>query len=270
MGEPAAEQWDLSLLGFDMLWTLGGLGAFPLVLQLKSQGATFAERDEIMRSELPALQRTGAVRDGVVDGPLQAAMLALARPDTEVDLRGLSRDRVWRALGALQADRGVLVVKERDRIRLQSVPSEQLVPELVSTLGELRPGPPAQLNVDGAMLQAALQRAGGDETALVGELARVGVEHSSAQELANVLTANRGRAAIGTAHRMTGHRKRNPHVVVVLDGERGRYVSITTGLADGRQFVTIRPARSRDVIDAVQKLASPTSRSAPDSVLRRV
>lgn len=270
MAESTVAQWDLSLLGFDMLWTLGGLGEFPLVLQLASHGATFAERDEMMRAELPALQRDGAVRDGVVNHQLQAVLMTLARPETELDLRGLRRDRAWRVLGALQAERGALLVKEGDRIRLQSVSSEQLVPELVSTLGELRPGLPAQLNVDGAALEAALLRAGGNELALVGELAGVGVDHSSAQELAHVLIASRGRAAIGAAQRVKGHRKRDPRIVVVLDGDRGRYVSITTGLPDGRTFVTIGPARPRDVIDAVRKLATPGPRSAPDSVLRRV
>lgn len=270
MGELVTGQWDLSLLGFDMLWTLGGLGEFPLVLQLASQGATFAERDELMRAELPALQRTGAVRDGMVDQRLQAVLLTLARPNTEVDLRGLCRDRIWRVLGAVQGEQGALLSKERDRIRLQSLPGEHVVLGLVGTLGELRPGPPAQLNLGGATLETALQRADGNELALVGELAGAGVDHSSAQELANVLTANRGRAAIGTAQRVKGHRRRNPHVVVVLDGDRGRYVSITTGLPDGRTFVTIRPARDRDVVGAVQTLAISTPRSTSGSFLRRV
>lgn len=270
MGEAANGQWDLSLLGFDMLWTLGGLGEFPLVLQLTSQGATFAERDEMMRAEMPALQRVGAVRDGVVDRRLQQALLTLAHPDTEVDLRGVTHDRAWRVLGTLQADRGVLAVKERDRVRLQAVPGYQVVPELVRTLGETRPGPTAQLNVDAAKLEAALQRADRDERALDGELTALGVDHASARELANAFSSIRGRASIGAAQRVHGHRKRNQHVVVVLDGERGRYVSALAAVPDGRTFTTIRSARPRDVIDVVQTLLTPTPRSAPGSVLRRV
>lgn len=269
MGQPAAGRWEVSLLGFDVLWSHGGLGEFPLVLQLTSHGTTLAQRGEMMRAELAALQRAGAVRDGSVHPQLREVLLTLAHPDTEVDLRGRAPGREWRVMGATRAGQGVLAVRERGQIRLTAVPAHQVVSDLVGTLGEVPPGPSAQLNVDAAVLGAALQRARGDEPALGRELAALGVEPASVVVLAGQFSTIRARATIGAAQRVQGQRRRNTHVVGVLDCGRGRYVSSLSRGAGGRTFTTIRPARPGDVIAVVHALVASAPRSAPTTLLRK-
>lgn len=269
MGQPAAGRWEVSLLGFDMLWTRGGLGDFPVVLQLTSHGTTIAERAEMMRAELAALQRAGAVHDGSVDPQLREVMLTLAHPDIEVDLRGRAPDRDWRVMGAARAERGVLVVRERGRIRLTAGPCSSAGARPGEHPGGGPAGPSAQLNVDAAALGAALQRAGGDEPALGRELAALGVEPHSVRVLAREFTTIRVRATIGSARRVQAQRRRTPQVVGVLDCGRGRYVSSVSSGVGGRAFTTIRPAGPGDVITVVHALMASAPRSEPGTLLRK-
>lgn len=267
MTGPRLGSWTVSEPGFDLLWTRGGLGSFPLVLQLTSHGATFAERDRMLEAEVPRLEQAGAVSRGQVHPQLQQVLSVLAHPDTEVDLRGKAIGRTWRVLAATQGTRGAIAVTESGGIRLAAVDAHDLVARVVETAGTTTPGTRAQLSVATEDLDGVLARGRGDARLLADPLQSLGASHEHAQVLAEALTTVRAQSSIGVAHHERGHRVRGPHIAVVLDTQPGWYLVTQSAARDGRTFTTLREAGTPDIVRAVQEML-PREPSSSDSFLR--
>lgn len=264
----APTTWELSTVGFDLLWTRCGFEEFPLVLQLVSHGRTFPERDQLLLAERPALQRVDAMRGATVHPDLVTALGICARPDSEVDLRGRAGRRRWRVLGAADAHRGVVLVREADRVRVSLLDPRELTARVVATLPEARSGRAAQLNAPTAALTEVMSRGGGARDVAAG-LQALRCTARDAPVLAEALTTVTGSADLGVAWRVRGRRVRHPEVVTVLDTSLGRYVCRIEERSGAQRYTTVLPATPGSVVRAVHGL-HPERAPADGSFLRSV
>lgn len=248
-----AGTWELSPLGFDLLWTRCGLDGFPVVLQLASHGRTRAERDQLFVAERSALHASGAVRGSTVHPQLEAALRTVARPVETVDLCGRSGRRRWRVLAAADRERGVVVVREEQRVVLSTVAADHLAAQVVATLPDVLPGAPAQLNAPSERLTSVLAAVRHPCDAVPG-LRELGCVSRDAQVLAEAFTSVVGTATVGVARGHGTERQRHRRVVTVLDTGRGRYLSTESATRDGRAYTTVRAATAAEVLLAVDEL----------------
>ncbi len=81
------ESITLDAVAFDLLWERLALGAFPLVLQLRSHGDTFTERHALLDGARRRLQQDGLLDGTDVHPRLAHWLQVLAQPEDEVVVR---------------------------------------------------------------------------------------------------------------------------------------------------------------------------------------
>ncbi len=256
----------LTHLSFDHLWSILDLGAFPVVLQLRSHGLTMPEREQLFADDAGHLTRIGVLdREGEVHPQVTAMLRALARPDREVDARATSREGGLRLLCGTRDGRGALAVRTDETVTLTPVRAGAEASAVITALPAHRPAPTAQVSGRSDVVEAALAllhtRPDEAVTAFLALQTPLEQARSLVTSLRSVFAMVQLGSAVRDAH---GHRQRHPRVVAILDGEQGRLVTSQRPGLDRQPWTTVRSAGPRDVQQAVDAMLP----VRPEGVLR--
>ena len=251
----------------ELAWSALGHQDFPLVLELRSHGATMEEHAQLLDHARATLALRGLWRDGGPTVGLARSLAALATPDTELDVRGRGPGGRWRALVAGRGSTTVLAVQREGTLTLTPVSAGSMPAAVLSTLPDARPGT-GQLNAVSSELHRSVERAGNDPRQLVEALRSLGTPDADARALAAAFPTAHGSAQIGAAARIGGHRRRSSRVVALLDTDLGRYVVTERESPDRVRWTTYAPATPVRVHQLVAELHSRASTGAPGGLLR--
>lgn len=260
------ESITLDAVAFDLLWERLALGAFPLVLQLRSHGDTFTERHALLDGARRRLQQDGLLDGTDVHPRLAHWLQVLAQPEDEVDVRWRDGATELRATVVRQGDSTVRVVRRVEELTLTpvtpgSMPSAavDVLPDVpAATEGGQTSAPTAQLSA--AYTAAATSVQGGTAALLA-----LGVNRADAAALATALLSTDAVSQIGAATTLNGRRVRHPSVVAVLDTGHGRYVSSERAAPDHRLWSTVRPATKAQLVRAATELLADVRAEAASS-----
>ncbi|MFD8499916.1 ESX secretion-associated protein EspG [Amycolatopsis sp. NPDC059657] len=134
----------VSASAFDVLWADLGHGAPPGPLELRSVGATEAERAEIRRDVYDNLAERGLFDAGALDEALESRLAVLASADVYVEseaLADMTAESPFRAVAAARGRRAVLATQPDRTIGLSEIRESDLFSAIVDVLPELEPGP---------------------------------------------------------------------------------------------------------------------------------
>ncbi|WP_164860534.1 ESX secretion-associated protein EspG [Rhodococcus sp. X156] len=250
VGQPCS----LSTLELDLLWERLALGAFPLVLQLRPHGDTFAERHALLDGARAQLQDRGLVHGTHVEPRLEGWLHALARPDEELDVRWRDGEKEVRALVVRQDECTVRAVRRDDEVVLTPITPGSMVAAAVEVLPTVAAAATGQVSGPTDQLSAAYETSARSADAGVQAMLALGAAHADATAVAAALAKAVGVAQLGAACTTRGRRWRHPSVVAVLDTEVGRYTSTERAAPDHRMWSTIRPASPAHLVRATAAL----------------
>lgn len=249
------EGFETRLTGpeLELAWSALGHQDLPLVLELRSHGATVGENARLLELARGSLALRGLWHDGVPSSGLARSLAPLVAPDVEVDVRGRGPSGRWRALVATRNGATVLAVQRDGALALTSVSGGSMPAAALSTLPDALPGT-GQLNAISSELHQSVARAGNDSRRLFEALLALDTPEADARALAAAIPTAHGSAQIGAAARIDGHRRRAPRVVALLDTELGRYV-VTENLSQDRvRWTTYAPATPLRVHQSVAEM----------------
>jgi len=260
------ESITLDAVAFDLLWERLALGAFPLVLQLRSHGDTFTERHALLDGARRRLQQDGLLDGTDVHPRLAHWLQVLAQPEGEVDVRWRDGATELRATVVRQGDSTVRVVRRVEELTLTPVTPGSMPSAAVDVLPDVpaatergqTSAPTAQLS---AAYTAAATSVQGGTTALLA----LGANRADAAALATALLSTDAVSQIGAATTLNGRWVRHPSVVAVLDTGHGRYVSSERAAPDHRLWSTVRPATEAQLVRAVTELLADVRADAASS-----
>jgi len=135
------ESITLDAVAFDLLWERLALGAFPLVLQLRSHGDTFTERHALLDGARRRLQQDGLLDGTDVHPRLAHWLQVLAQPEDEVDVRWRDGATELRATVVRQGDSTVRVVRRVEELTLTPVTPGSMPSAAVDVLPMFPPPP---------------------------------------------------------------------------------------------------------------------------------
>lgn len=134
----------VSASAFDILWHDGGYPAVPPPLEVRSVGATEAERAEIRRAVHANLAERGLSGAGALDPALESRLATLATAEIYVEcvaLPELTAEMPLRAVAAAGSRRGVLAVQPSRTIGLSGIRDTEVYAAVADLLPPLGPGP---------------------------------------------------------------------------------------------------------------------------------
>jgi hypothetical protein len=215
----------LDAVEFDACWELLGLGDRPAALALPSPGRTHTERRALLAAVLDRL----AAR-GLADGRRPHRHLAelfglLARPRHEIELH-LSGGRT--GLAAIAGQRGVVVTRGGDDMRIVGVRAAEALPRLVGMVGPITPAAVRPVNIPAPALDRALRTAG-DVWAVADELAAHRVPKADASALARAFERVHELGQFSVTGTVEGRRYRGPWAVGVHRADSGWVGSVRSG-----------------------------------------
>jgi len=249
------ESITLDAVAFDLLWERLALGAFPLVLQLRSHGDTFTERHALLDGARGRLQQDGLLDGTDVHPRLARWLQALARPADEVDVRWRDGTKELRATVVRQGDSTVRVVRRGEELTFTPVTPGSMPPAAVDVLPDVPAATEGgQISAPTEQLSAAYTAAATSVQAGTAALLALGANRVDAAALAAALLGTDAVSQIGAATTLNGRRVRHPSVVAVLDTGHGRYVSSERAAPDHRLWSTVRPATEAQLVRAVTEL----------------
>jgi len=267
------ESITLDTVAFDLLWERLALGAFPLVLQLRSHGDTFNERHELLD-----VARARLHEDGLLDGtdvrPRLAAWLqVLARPEDEVDVRWRDGTEQLRATVARRGDSTVRVLRSGEELTFTPVTPGSMPAAAVDVLPDVPAATSGgQISAPTEQLSSAYTAAAVSVHAGTEALLALGAERTDAVALATALVTTAAVSQIGAATTVGGRRVRHPSVVAVVDTGRGRYLSTERAAPDHRLWSTVRPGTRANLVRAATELLAEVqadaARTAAGTALR--
>lgn len=237
----------------ELAWTALGLQDFPVVFGLLSHGRTMDEHAAAMDEARHSLTRRGLWHRGGPSDRLSRWLHALARPETELDVRGRGPGGRWRALVAQHRSTTVLVEQRDAEFTLTAVTPGSGPAAALATLEPARPGT-GQLNAPSAVLASAVARSGSNVGAMARELGGLGATSKDATAMAQAFATAHGSAQIGAAVRRGERRVRADSVVAVLDTDGGRYLVTERKATDGVRWTTYAPAEPHRVHQQVEQL----------------
>lgn len=211
----------LSLAEFDVAWEMLDLGETPVALELPSPGATTDERARIVRDAAATLRNRGLVARSRPVADLEQAMRLLARAEVFRDLVTTAPSRLL-AVAASAGAQAVLAVRCGERVALVRMPTDRAVPELVSLLGPLTPGPGRPVRVPEVVLGDALRTGGTDRDRFASELMRHGLDGDDTYMLLRMSDVT-GVGQLGATRRSAGARRRSPYALLVQSTPEGCY-----------------------------------------------
>lgn len=255
----------LSTVAFDLLWERLALGAFPVVLQLRSHGDTFEQRNVVLDATREQLQARGLLDGTSVDSRLERWLHVLAHPEDEVDLRWRDGSVELRATVVRQGEVTVRAVRRANEVTFTPVTPGSMPSAVVDLLPECGAARTGQVSAPTHELSAAYTVAESSVPAGTSALLGLGAPREEAVALATALVSTESVAQIGAATTLRGRRFRHPSVVAVLDTAHGRYVSTERAAPDRRMWSTVRPATEPSVVRAVTELLAETRAEAARS-----
>ncbi|MEV4150862.1 ESX secretion-associated protein EspG [Amycolatopsis sp. NPDC049691] len=240
----------LSHLEFDLLWEdLGPGGPPPYPFDVRSHGATHAERDDLGVQVFAGLAEAGLTDGDDVDPELADLVVLLGSPSVSVDALVLG-EAPWRLLAAARDGAGVLAVLDERDLVLEPVHPDGLVAAVARMVGEVEAGPGDQLRLPRAAYSAATDayaRSGYD--AFERALSTAGITGRAVRPLATLVTAQRYTAGqLAT----TGPAGRSP-VLAWFDTAAGRY-AVTPEDVGGEPWVTVTPAGGAWLADRLARM----------------
>ena len=258
--------FELTGAEFELAWRAATPAEYPLVLEIRSHGATMSERSQLLdgaRAELTRRQLwTGA--DPVAR--VAQAMQTMGSPEVELDIRAQGPDGGTRAFAARSGQAAVLAVCGGEGYRITPISEFSLPAAILSTMSHAEPGT-GQLNARTTELRRATTAAGDDPQRLAAGLRKLGVPARDASRMADALLTVAGIAQIGAAARINGERRRAPRVVGLVDTGHGRYVVSEHRCADATSWTTWAPATRHAVHRAVAELLTGATAGPTDGVL---
>jgi ESX secretion-associated protein EspG len=238
---PSTNTVTLSALEFDVVWRGSGLGAPPTVLRLASPGRTHTARRRIEAEVWAALCERRPGWGPGAEPDLERLLRLLAEPAIQVEVRAWGTATI-RAVLAGGADDSVLAQRSGDAVVL--TPCSSLAGATVAVLGTARPGPGRAAVVAAVELEAALRRPTG--AGLRADLVDRGVDPAEAGLIAGMLGGIERRAQISVlVPDRLGILRRADEPLEVLDGPRGRYLTIRRRGADSTDWACVGPADDR-------------------------
>ncbi|GHE87461.1 ESX secretion-associated protein EspG [Amycolatopsis deserti] len=134
----------VSASAFDVLWHDLGHTRVPVPLEVRSVGATEAERAEIRRAVHANLAERGLLDGGRLDPALESRLATLATAEVYVEceaLADLEAEAPFRAVAAAGGRRGVLAAQPSRTIGLSGIRDTEIFTAVVDLLPPLEPGP---------------------------------------------------------------------------------------------------------------------------------
>ncbi|GAA5120355.1 ESX secretion-associated protein EspG [Haloechinothrix salitolerans] len=235
----------LTPIEFDFLWEAYGTGEVPYPLELRSHGATYAERSELRGQTMRSLVAKGVVDERGALAPWLADYFdLLAKAEISVDsvhVVGADTKAVLAVVCARDED-GLLAVQDEEGLHLSEVPAGSLASSIVGLLPHAERGRersitmPVDTLVTGAGADFMQRRNGAPAT-------EAGSSDADRKTLARLHAQPRLRGGQIAANSRTGSGKRaRSSVLSWFDTESGRYLTKATTGTDGREWITISPA----------------------------
>ncbi|MBW0107119.1 ESX secretion-associated protein EspG [Pseudonocardia sp. KRD291] len=257
----------LSLAEFDVAWEMLDLGETPVALELPSPGTTSDERARIVREATATLGERGLVVHAGPVADLEQEMRLLARAEVFRDLVTTAPSRLL-AVAASTGPRAVLAVRFGERVALVRLPTDRAVPELVSLLGPLTPGPGRRVQVPEVVLGDALRSGGTDRERFASELMRRGLGGDDAYLLLRMSEVT-GVGQLGATHRSVGARRRAPYVLLVQATPDGCYRQRRVPRPGAETVVEAGPTDPATLVAEVDELVDLVRGSRPAGSARR-
>lgn len=242
-----SELW-LSVVEFDALWELLGLGERPSVLALPSPGRTADERRRLLAGVLDQLRSRGLAPRGPGRRPHRwvAELLdVLARPRHLLDLH-LGSERIDErvALAGVAGERAALAGRHGDQVWVVRMSAASVVAAMVDMLGPVGAGVGRPVTVPADCLDAACRTAaadpGGSLWTVADQLCALGVTRQDAASLARAYTGIRSVAQFSTTGIIEGRRHPGPWTVGVHQTASGHFSTVRRPGPAGTD-VTIAP-----------------------------
>jgi hypothetical protein len=241
---------DLSATELDVVWRALEFGALPLVVDVPSPGATYAERLDIERRVWVDLVERGLAEDhGRPNWRLHDRLETIARRGRSLELRVFGADAT-RAILATRGRRNVLAALG-DRFQVRSVPATGRAATILALLPEVPAGHGHSVSVDTAVFADATKTGNP-----LDRLRRHGVSTDDARTLLAMATDSVRIAQIVAESRDIDGRAVRSRAVSVHDTPAGRYQTIRT-ITASTDHLTVTPATTASIADA---LAAVTAR----------
>lgn len=248
----------LTPLELDFLWESFGGGELPYPLEVRSHGATLAERDQLRQQTLTEL-----VRRGVADGRgrpephVESFFEVLAGAEISLDAVHLPNPGAppLLAVAAALGGQGVLVVQDQRGTHFNPAPADGLASAIISLLPAAPRGTEKSITVP---LQQLVGGTGADflQRRVPDANGRVSADEDR-KTLARLQAQPRlrgGQIGANARGRLSG-KVRQP-VLSWFDTESGRYLTQASQGGDGRDWITIAPADAASLRQRLNEMLS--------------
>jgi hypothetical protein len=244
----------LSALEFDVLWESFELPRRHVALDVPSDGATYAERRELVESAWASLSERSLARNRRVSGEVADLLHLLGRPQFGLDV-WVWAEREIRGRAVSVRGQAVLAVVDHGEVWLIPATEDGLPEAAVSVAGDLGPGVGQTVSIPYAALRSADEAAKGDAKGLVTALEDRGVPLFQAQELSGMLLGQEARGQFGAERTSRdGVVHRAGRVVAFFDTDAGRYLFQVAPDRDGREWATVTPADNALLATRIREL----------------
>jgi hypothetical protein len=229
---PAA---TFSLLEFDVVWSVLGLGPLPFPFAASSSAVRAQPLDDVRSAVFAQLADQGIALGSRLRPEWADLLSVLARPERSVDAVGRT-DRPLTAIAAAAADVAVLALLDGDSVVLGPIRAGSLVESVVALLPGLPAGPGRPVVLPVAAAHRFLADAGPldpDDRAWLDDdpLAAAGLPVADVGLLLRVAEGRLrgGQFGVNVLDPATGRLRRGIPVVSWLDTEDGRYLMTNDG-----------------------------------------
>lgn len=237
----------LDTVEFLACWAALDLGDLPPYFDLRPVASTPAERADLYRAALDALEQRG------VHERLAAMLRLVAAPRYEANLRCTGWNGIFIALSSIDGERGVVTVLDGGQFTVLATSGPRAPAALIELIGPLQPGRARAVNIPAVIFDRACECAA-ELWSVADNLAATGVERGEANSVARMLTGITAGGQFGASDCAGGVRRRGRWVIGYHRTSHGDFTQLRRPDHAGGETIMIAPTDSDQLFRHLREL----------------